>query len=232
MGVRMLLAVLCASAGLGRGPLLAAEGCPSWSPPAGAVQHAARPAKGRFLVASRNLGDPNFSESVVLLLSHGPSGSMGVIVNRPTDLPLAPLLPELPELRDRSDRVSFGGPVGVNAMTMLVRARRQPTKSEAIFGDVYASGNLDSLRDALAPRGEIIAVRAYVGYAGWGAGQLEHEIARGDWYVGPADAASVFDTAPTELWTTLLDRFSGVWTKKQAPRRHLDWEIGQLALAR
>ena len=214
MGVWLLFSLLGMSATFVPETLPPAAG---WSPAiptaVGSLHSTARPAKGRFLVASRNLSDPNFSHSVVLLLAHEARGSMGVVINRPTSLRLATLLPDLRELRDRTDHVSFGGPVAINAITLLLRTRHPPRKAEPVFGDVYATGDLDNLREALVAKGERADVRAYVGYAGWGAGQLEQEIARGDWYVGPADAGSVFDPSPTEIWDRLIDRFSGAWTR-------------------
>jgi putative transcriptional regulator len=219
MGAGVLLGLLFVYTALVPGALLPAASWSSQAPAAIAGQRfTGRPAKGRFLVASHSLTAPNFSESVILLLGHEAGGSMGIVINRPTDVRLASLLPGVSELRDRPDRVSFGGPVGMNAMTLLIRARRQPTKSQPIFADVYASGDLDSLREALLRKEETEQMRAYVGYAGWGSGQLEQEIARGDWYVGPADAASVFDPSPTKLWGKLIDRFSGEWTREERPR--------------
>jgi len=215
MGIGVLLGVLCLSAAFVPGTLPAAARSFGVPTALGAPHFTSQPARGRFLVASRGLRDPNFSQSVVLLLVHEARGSMGLIINRPTPLRLATLLPDVSELRDRRDHVSFGGPVGMNALTLLIRARRQPTRAEPIFGDVYATGDLASLREALGSKGERDQIRAYVGYAGWGAGQLDQEIMRGDWHVGPADADSVFEPSPGELWDRLIDRFSGAWTRAE-----------------
>lgn len=218
MGVRVLLGVLAIpfTAGMGLGQ-------PSWpldapwvtrvAVPHGRPPSTSQPAKGRFLIASRNLSDPNFGETVVVLLSAGARGAMGVVINRPTGVRLASALPDVAELRDRPDRVFVGGPVAGNVMVLLIRARTQPAKSELIFGDVYATGNLTALREALARKGKTDRLHAYVGYAGWGPGQLEREIARGDWYVGPAEATTIFDLPPADVWPRLIERFSGAWTR-------------------
>ena len=181
--------------------------------PRGSSQSVTPPAKGHLLIASRNLRDPNFAETVLLLLSYGPRGAMGIVINRPTNVQLATALPNLAELRGRTDRLFAGGPVGVNAMLLLVRARKQPPSSEQIFGDVYASGRLRTLRQALGKKGKTERVRAYAGYAGWGPGQLDQEIGRGDWYVTAADAATVFDMPAPDIWPKLVNRFSGQWTR-------------------
>jgi len=178
----------------------------------GKSQSTTAPAKGRFLVASRNLRDPNFAETVVLLLDYGPRGSMGIVINRPTEVLLATALPHLAELRGRDDRLFVGGPVSFNAMFLLVRARKKPPSSEQIFADVYASGRLSTLRQALRQKGKTNRVRAFAGYAGWGPGQLEQEIARGDWHVTEADAATIFDVPARDIWPKLIERFSGQWT--------------------
>ncbi len=171
------------------------------------------PAKGQLLIASRNLHDPNFAQTVVLLLSYEPRGAMGIVINRPTDLQLATALPDLAELHGRTDRLFSGGPVGINVMLLLVRSRKRPESSEQIFGDVYASGRLKTLRQALRRKGKTERVRAYAGYAGWGPGQLDQEIGRGDWFVTDADAATVFDMPPPDIWPKLIHRFSGEWTR-------------------
>ena len=113
-----------------------------------------QPAKGRFLVASHTLADPNFSETVVLLLAYEPTGAMGVVINRPADVRLGSVLRDVEELRDRPDPVYLGGPVAGNLLLVLIRAARQPESSEAIFKGVYVSGSRAALRKALSKAGK------------------------------------------------------------------------------
>lgn len=169
----------------------------------------ARLAKGKFLVASRTLLDPNFSRTVILLVDYDrDGGAIGVIVNRPTEVALVDALPEVRELRARKDVVYLGGPVALDRMLLLVRTRNQPPQSLRVFDRVFASGSLDALRRSMK-RGD--AIRAYAGYAGWGPGQLDMEVNRGDWFIGPADSDAVFSERPTDVWDRLVDRFSGDW---------------------
>jgi putative transcriptional regulator len=140
---------------------------------------------------------------------------MGVIINRPTGVRLTTALPKIKELRDRPDRVFMGGPVAVNTMLLLARSRTRLTDEQLIFGDVYASGSMRALREVVGQAEKTERLRAYVGYAGWGPGQLDQEIGRGDWLVAPADAAAVFDTTPSDVWRKLLDRFSAEWARGQ-----------------
>ena len=190
------------------------------APPAlAATQHGGAPsagrlAKGRLLIASRRLGDPNFAGTVVLLLSYDEHGAMGIVINRPTEIRLATALPDVTELRERPDRVFLGGPVSVNVMVLLIRSRGQPKSSQRVFADVYASGSRSALRKALGRTEKPARLRAFAGYAGWRPGQLEEELTRGDWYVASADVATVFDTPAQEMWPKLIDRFSGEWTKQ------------------
>jgi putative transcriptional regulator len=183
------------------------------APGPGTAHPAPGPAKGQFLIASRTLTDPNFSESVVLLLAYDPRGAMGIVINHPTDVPLASALPDVKELHERSDRVHRGGPVAINLMVVLIRSTKRPESSEQVFGDVYASGSLKALRKTLGKGTRTGKLRAYAGHAGWGPGQLDTEIARGDWLVTSADAATVFDTPSAEIWPKLMERLSGEWTR-------------------
>jgi putative transcriptional regulator len=166
--------------------------------------------KGKLLVASRTLQDPRFQRTVILLVEYSGAGALGVVVNRPTEVPLGEALPEVKELARRRDvTIYLGGPVARERMLVLLRTRTQPPDSLRIFGRVFASSSLSALRDSVA-RGE--GVRAYAGYAGWGKGQLDGEVARGDWLIGPADAEAVFAEHPDAVWDRLIERFAGDWT--------------------
>lgn len=167
-----------------------------------------KPAKGKFLVASRELRDPTFAQTVVLLVDYDERGALGVVVNRPTGIPLGEALPELKELGQRQHVIFLGGPVGLDRMLLLVRSASAPPGSLPIFGRVYASGDLDALRAGLS-RGD--GLRAFAGSAGWGPGQLDDEVARGSWLIGPADAQVLFDAPPDDMWDDLVERFSGGW---------------------
>ena len=184
------------------------------SAPRGAPQ--GEPAKGMFLIASRNLVDPNFAETVVLLLEYDASGALGLIINRPTRLRLAELLPDVAELEDRDDVVYEGGPVARQQVLLLLRAPAAPPDAGRIFADTYLSASLATLR-ALAG-GELsgASFHAFVGYAGWAPGQLDGEVARGDWHVVAADEAAVFDREAADIWPEMIREHSGQWVR--APR--------------
>jgi len=175
------------------------------------------PARGMFLVASRNLVDPNFSESVILLLEYDAKGALGLIVNRPTRLQLTDLLPEIEELKERVDIVYVGGPVSKNRIVLLMRSDRHPQGAGRVFADTYVSSSMEILRKVVSPDGEGGTFHAYVGYAGWGPGQLDQELSRGDWFLSPGEESLVFDRDAEEIWPELIEKNSGQWVRRGRP---------------
>lgn len=166
---------------------------------------------GRFLVASKQLRDPNFSETVVLLLNYGERGARGVVINWPTEVKLATMFPEIRGLQRRVDTAYLGGPVERTRLLMLLRADKPRSGAEHVVDDIYVSTNRRVLFDALGRAGSATSVHVYAGYAGWAPGQLDREVARGDWHVLPADAEAVFSTTPNEVWRELIDKGAVQW---------------------
>ncbi|HEY8514706.1 MAG TPA: YqgE/AlgH family protein [Candidatus Binatia bacterium] len=189
-------------------------------------------ARGKLLVANERLVDPNFRETVVLLLEYDADGALGVVINRPTDVKLALLLPDVEELRERSETVFLGGPVGRDRMLLLVRTGGDaPEESQRIFDDVFVTASLDVLRRVIRDPGPRDRFRAFVGFAGWAPRQLDDEIARGDWSVVPGDARPVFDGNPNEVWRELNERARGQWVRAPDPRPATLGAFGALVAA-
>jgi putative transcriptional regulator len=182
-------------------------------------------AKGKFLVASRRLGDPNFAETVILLVAYDEKGAMGVVINRPTEARLSTLLSEVKGLQKRSDVVYLGGPVGRSQMLILARSSGQVEQSLRVFEDVYTVAGQKMLEQLIHDTGARAKFRAYLGYAGWGAGQLDFEVAHGGWHILPADAATVFDKLPAEIWPELIRRGEAQWVKRQMPNPSLLFSV-------
>src|SRR5262245_45300614 len=122
-------------------------------------------APGMFLVASRHLNDPNFSETVILLISYSDEGALGVIINRPTDVAIAKLLPEFKNRTKQKDFVYIGGPVDRTQMVLLARAKKQPEGSEKVSEGIYLISGKKTLQRLVKENST--QFRAYVGYAGW-----------------------------------------------------------------
>jgi putative transcriptional regulator len=164
------------------------------------------PAVGKFLVASRKLRDPNFAEAVVLLIQHEARGSAGLIINRPTEMPISTALKEMKAAEKRQDPVYAGGPVSPGAVLALVRSRPKPEDAQRLFGDVYSLAGKASLERLLGSGVKRNELRIYIGYAGWSPGQLEAEIEAEAWHVMNADAGAVFDADPDSVWPRLIGR--------------------------
>lgn len=159
-------------------------------------------AVGKFLVAARDLGDPTFAQSVVLLVRYGERGAMGVVINRRSKLPVNRLAEDLKGTEDRTDSLFLGGPVSQTGIVGLSRGGNLPGKN--VFQDVYLLSERPQLEHALASHAGPDKFRIYLGYAGWAPGQLEREWENESWHVFPADAALVFDTNPESVWKRLI----------------------------
>jgi len=168
-------------------------------------------AAGKLLVASRDLRDPNFSKSVVLLTRYGPHGAMGLVVNRPSNEPLSALLPEIEGLEPGGGRLFRGGPVQRARLVMLLRSTDDPDAARRLFDDVFISEDKGLLEQMVAEERGEASYRVYSGSAGWAPGQLEHELARGDWHVLPAEAEVVFHAEPGKVWSGLVPRDPTRW---------------------
>lgn len=165
-------------------------------------------ANGVFLVAQPSLSEPTFRRTVILITQRPDGGSLGVIINRPTDTPLSAAFPDHPHLAAQAQPLHFGGPVQPQARLFLVRSVTPPPagKGIAVLHDVYLTDDADWVDSALATKKVLTAVRAYAGYAGWAPRQLRNEMERQGWYILPADAAAVFDHKAEELWRELAKR--------------------------
>jgi putative transcriptional regulator len=168
-------------------------------------------AKGKFLVAARRLRDPNFYQTIVLLIEYGQDGAMGLVINRPSQVKLATVFPDIKELEQRTDTIYIGGPVAVNQMLLLIRSAKPPEASKQVTEDVFISSSWTALQRLIKNAAKNERFRIFAGYAGWGPKQLDFELARGDWHVLKADAETVFDKKPSEIWQELIDRISVKW---------------------
>lgn len=179
---------------------------------------------GRLLVASRDLGDPNFANTVVLLVHYDDDeeGVLGLIINRQTRVAIARALEGLKGARGRTDYVYAGGPVGRNGVLALVRSRTKIADAEHVFSDVQLLSNKIQLEKVLSGSVEPNTFRAYAGYAGWTVGQLKGEIELGAWHIFPGDPDLVFDPNPDGLWLRLIRK-----TETQVARLSLPFTVSR-----
>ncbi|MBT39925.1 MAG: hypothetical protein CL938_15425 [Deltaproteobacteria bacterium] len=171
---------------------------------------AKRDPSSRFLIATHQVQGRFFARSVVLLIQHDRRGAMGLILNRPSTTQVAALLPEQEEKTPRKDTLYVGGPVDPGQIVFLVRTEDPPPGAIHVLPDVYATSDSEILRKFAKGDLPVARFRAYVGYAGWGPGQLKGEIARGDWFSDPAKAETIFDPKPQNMWERLVAEHEGV----------------------
>jgi putative transcriptional regulator len=161
--------------------------------------------KGHLLIAGPGLVDPNFWRTVVLVGEHSEEGALGVVLNRSSETPVAEAVPELALLADDIGAVHVGGPVQSSAVVVLADFV-DASDAETLVLDTI--GFLPSEVDPTA-LGELRRARVYVGYSGWGPGQLDGELEEGSWIVEPARAEDVFTSDPDGLWSAVLRRKGG-----------------------
>lgn len=168
---------------------------------------AQRSLRGRLLVASPSLVDPNFRRAVVLMLEHSPEGALGLVLNRPTELVADDALPPgLAELLPAGELIHEGGPVQPEAVIVLADYI-DPAEAPSVAFDTIGIVDPDSAETHGAAR--LRAARAFGGYAGWAEGQLEKEIQEEAWIDALAVPEDVFTQDPTGLWGRVLDRKGG-----------------------
>lgn len=168
--------------------------------PSTALAEEAKPVTAVLLVARDELTDPNFKGSVVLVMNNLGPGPGGVILNRPTRMPVSHLFPDLPQLASLDDKVYFGGPVGLPAVSFLFRADAPPDSAIRVLDGVYFGRDRALLVKLLGREKPMEGLRIFAGLSGWAPGQLEAEIARGDWKLAPADADGIFERRPPRPW--------------------------------
>jgi putative transcriptional regulator len=153
--------------------------------------------------------DPNFTRTVVLMLEHSSDGALGLVLNRPTEIVARDALPSpLADALDDDELVHQGGPVQPEAVILLADFTDPDGAATITIGSV---GVVDPQADATGLPERVRAVRAFGGYAGWGAGQLEQEIREGAWIDVAAEPTDVFTAEPDGLWRRVLDRKGGAF---------------------
>ncbi len=164
---------------------------------------------GRLLVATSSLFDDNFRRVVILICRYDPvQGALGLVLNRPTDLEVGNVLPH-PVAAGRDEPLWVGGPVGRRSLWVLHTRADIGYPGEELMEGVWFGAESGLIRRVLAtnapdPEGEVF--RLFAGYAGWGEGQLEAELAADAWRVVPAGPGTLFGGEPERLWGEMMFR--------------------------
>jgi len=158
--------------------------------------------RGHLLISGASLVDPNFRRTVVLIGHHDEEGAVGVVLNRETEVAVEEAVPTLAPLVPPGERLFLGGPVQPQAAVVLADLEH-PERVE-----VVAFGSIGFLPEEVDPEalGPLRRARVFAGYSGWGAGQLEAELAEGAWIVEPAQPDDVFAEDAEALWSDVLRR--------------------------
>src|SRR3954453_6098465 len=164
------------------------------------------PFRTALLLSMPKLQDPNFARTVVLLCEYGADGAFGLVLNRPTDMPASSMVRlDPPVTGGNTMPLCIGGPVEPERGWILLADEPVDAEFKLIRDGLYLSTSMALLRDVLqahpAPRARVLA-----GYAGWGPGQLDEELAQSAWLMADVDLDIVFDTAAGAMWETAVRR--------------------------
>jgi len=163
--------------------------------------------RGKLLVASPAIEDPNFHRTVILLGHHDRDGALGVVINRPAGTSITDAAPPVAEmLGDGEDEMFCGGPVMPEAVVVVAEFEDPADAAILAFDSVGVLG-ADSGRADIERRTK--RLRAFAGHAGWSRGQLDAEMERDDWIIAPASADHVFSDEPENLWAEVLSELGG-----------------------
>jgi putative transcriptional regulator len=162
--------------------------------------------KPTLLLSMPQMQDPNFTQTVVLLCDYLPDGAFGIVLNRPTQTPASAMVQLQPPVLEGNDLpLSIGGPVQQERGWILVGEPPAGSDYRTIVEGVYLTSSPTVLRQVLetqpAPRARVLA-----GYAGWGPGQLDGELAQSAWLMADVDVDLVFDIDPAIMWETAIRR--------------------------
>ncbi|MFH1766374.1 MAG: YqgE/AlgH family protein [Gemmatimonadota bacterium] len=158
--------------------------------------------RGQLLISSGGLHDPNFRHTVVLVGEHNADGALGVVLNRALNITVEQAIPPLSDLVPPEELLFLGGPVQTDGAVLLAELEHPGLLDILAFGSVgFLVGEVSA-----DIRPSILRARVFVGYSGWGPGQLEAEMVANTWITEPAQEEDVFTDAPDLLWSRVLER--------------------------
>jgi putative transcriptional regulator len=162
-----------------------------------------------LLLSMPQMQDPNFARTVILLCDYRPEGAFGLVINRPTDAAageMVKLYPPVAALWDSGAlRLFVGGPVEPQRGWILLAERPMDAECRTIQDGLYLSASPEVLRDVLTATPPARA-KVLAGYAGWGPGQLDEELAQSAWLIGDIHLDLIFDVPPATVWDTAIRR--------------------------
>jgi putative transcriptional regulator len=163
--------------------------------------------KGSILISEPYLGDSNFERTVVLVCEHNEQGTFGYILNKPTAIEIASVIRDLDNF---PLNLYIGGPVSQDSVHFIHRSRYHLEGAMEIQENVYWGGDFDAMK-IMIQQGKILPeeIRFFIGYSGWGEGQLLREIDNKSWIISTASAEDIFETEPENFWRSILKNMGG-----------------------
>lgn len=166
--------------------------------------------KGKLLIASPVLVDPNFVRTVVLIAEHSDDGTLGLVLNRPSDSAVTDSVDELHGVVEAGDPVYVGGPVQTDAVMVLAEFSDAGLAAALVLADI---GFLPAEADLEEIAAGTLRARVFAGHSGWGPGQLDGELEEGAWILEDALPEDIFAAEAEELWATTLERKGGPYAQ-------------------
>ena len=179
-------------------------------------------AQGSILIMQREAPDPLFAHSVIVLAKHAQSGTVGLMIHYRSNIPMERALKGVAGADKRTDSMFVGGPVELESIMGLVRSEAPLPGGNLVTGKLYLVASKDGIAGALSEKRKPSDVRLFLGYAGWGPGQLAREVRQGGWWIFPYDESLVFDEHPETLWSRLIKRAESL----KASLTILPWPYG------
>lgn len=164
-----------------------------------------KPEKGKILISEPFLIDPNFKRSIVLLCEHNEDGSVGFILNKPTQVKLNQVMEE--DFPEFDAPVYFGGPVQINTLQFIHKLGDTLEGSTEIGDGLYWGGSFEILKLLIESKQvKSSDFRFFIGYSGWSVGQLEDEMKINSWIVTSTESENLFSDEPDKLWGEILKK--------------------------
>jgi len=163
-------------------------------------------AQGSILIMQRDTPDPIFAHSVIVLANYDKDGALGLMIHYRSNLTIQRVLAGIKGAEKRNDELFVGGPVELAGVLALLRSDTPPEGGSHVAGHLYFMSSKQNIETALSAGRKESALRIYMGYVGWGPGQLAREVRQGGWYIFNYDESLVFDEHPETLWKRLIDK--------------------------
>ncbi len=166
--------------------------------------------KGKLLIASPALADPRFARAVILVAEHSADGTLGLVLNRPSESSVTESVDELRGVVDPGEAVYVGGPVQTDAVMVLAEFSNSELAAALVLDDI---GFLPAEADMDVIAAVTRRARVFAGHSGWGPGQLDGELEEGAWIVADAEPDDVFSEDSDDLWASALQRKGGAYAR-------------------